>query len=94
MKLKGGGCEANLGGGLYKKRIALPGRGKRNSYRTLIAFKSEEKAFFIYGFAKNMRTNIQANEKVVYKRLAKDLLEMDQKGLQTMIENGKLFEVF
>lgn len=31
--------EAHLGSGLYKKRIASPGKGKRSSYRTLIAFK-------------------------------------------------------
>ena len=31
--------EGDLGGCLYKKRIAMPGQGKRGSYRTLLAFK-------------------------------------------------------
>ena len=29
--------DVDLGGNLYKKRIALPGRGKRGSARTIIA---------------------------------------------------------
>ena len=33
-----------------KKRVALPGHGKRGSLRTLVAFQLDEKAFFIYGF--------------------------------------------
>jgi hypothetical protein len=31
--------DADLGGGLFKKRIALPGRGKSGGARTLIATK-------------------------------------------------------
>jgi hypothetical protein len=64
--------EANLGGGLYKKRIAMPGKGKRGSYRTLIAFKDKQKAFFVYGFAKNVRDNTSENETKIYRQLAKD----------------------
>ncbi len=45
--------DANLGGQVYKKRVALAGRGKSGGARTLVAFKSHDKAFFMYGFAKN-----------------------------------------
>jgi hypothetical protein len=38
--------ETNLGSGLYKKRIAKKGQGKRGSYRMLVAFKDGEKIFF------------------------------------------------
>ena len=38
--------DGNLGSGLYKKRVSMAGKGKRGSYRTLLAFKKEEKAFF------------------------------------------------
>jgi len=34
--------DTNLGGGLYKKRIARKGQGKRSGYRTIIAFKQIE----------------------------------------------------
>ena len=42
--------DADLGGHVVKKRVALPGRGKRGGSRTLVAFEHERCAFFIYGF--------------------------------------------
>lgn len=92
-EMKKGLYEANLGSGLYKKRIALSGKGKRGGYRTLIAFKEEKRAFFIYGFAKNVCDNISESEKTIYRQLAKDLLNMDAIAIRKMMDNGKLFEV-
>jgi hypothetical protein len=85
--------EANLGGGLYKKRIAISGKGKRSGYRTLVAYKKGEKAFFIYGFSKNTQSNITESELKIYRRLAKDILEMDSTMIKKMVSNGKLVEV-
>lgn len=45
-ELQNGLFEANSGSGLYKKRVAIAGKGKSGGYRTLLAFKNEEKAFF------------------------------------------------
>lgn len=83
----------NLGGGLYKKRIAMPGKGKQGGYRTLLAFKQGEKAFFVYGFAKNVMDNINEKEREVYKSLAKELLSLNEKALENMIKIGSLIEV-
>ena len=85
--------EANLGSNLYKKRIASPGKGKRGGYRTLIAFKTNEKAFFLYGFAKNVRDNIDEKEQRVYRKLARDMLAMSAQDIQKLVNDGKLFEV-
>lgn len=52
MEIEMGLVDANLGGNLLKKRIALPGRGKRGSVHTLLAVKYGDKAFFLYGFEK------------------------------------------
>lgn len=41
--------EADLGGGLCKKRIALPVQGKSGSTRTLVAKKHEDAIFFLAG---------------------------------------------
>ncbi len=83
----------NLGSGLYKKRVPMPGKGKSGSYRTLIAFKQDEKAFFIHGFSKNAKDNIDSKEKEIYKELASILLNADSKTLANMIEMGSLIEV-
>jgi hypothetical protein len=85
--------EGKLGSGLYKKRVALPGRGKRGSHRTLIAFRKGETAFFVYGFAKNDRDDIDEREKKLYRQLAKDFLDMDEDTINEMLEKNKLFEV-
>jgi hypothetical protein len=54
--------DAELGGGLIKQRIARPGKGKSGGYRTVIVYRSGELAVFMYGFAKNVRENIEDRE--------------------------------
>lgn len=54
--------DADLGGHLFKKRVALGGRGKSGGARTLLVYRAGDKAFFVYGFAKNARANISAKE--------------------------------
>lgn len=83
----------HLGGGLYKKRVAMQGRGKRGGYRTLLAFKKNEIAFFLYGFAKNVQANVGEKEHAVYKELAKALLDLDEDKRHEMIKLGSLIEV-
>lgn len=45
--------EADLGGGVCKKRIALPGQGKSGSVRTLVAKKHSEAIIFLVGREKS-----------------------------------------
>lgn len=85
--------DGNLGSGLYKKRIAMQGKGKRGSYRTLLAFKQERHAFFVYGYSKNVKANVNTKEQAVYKNLAKTLLSLDDKTLKNMLKMGVLIKV-
>jgi hypothetical protein len=85
--------DANLGGGLYKKRVAKKDQGKRSGYRTIIAFKQNDRAIFIYGFAKNERDNINHKEEISYKKLAKYFLELTDANLNMLIKNSVLTEV-
>lgn len=57
LELAAGLHNGNLGAGLYKKRIQMPGQGKRGGYRTLIAFKQNVRTFFVHGFSKNQKDN-------------------------------------
>lgn len=50
--------DADLGGGVVKKRVGLAGRGKRGGARTLVATNKGNRWFFVYGFEKNDRANI------------------------------------
>ena len=42
--------DADLGGGVVKKRIALPGKGKSGGSRTIVANRKNSHWFFVYGF--------------------------------------------
>ncbi len=85
--------EASLGSGLYKKRVAKSGYGKSGSYRKLVAFLVKEKAFFVYGFSKNNRSDINEKEQKIYRQLAKHFLSMTENEIQKMLMDRKLYEV-
>ncbi len=85
--------DADLGGHVFKKRVATGGRGKSGGVRTLLAYKTGDKAFFVYGFAKNVRSNIKADELDGLKKLAKELLGYTDRQLEQAICNGALMEV-
>ncbi|WP_363322845.1 type II toxin-antitoxin system RelE/ParE family toxin [uncultured Alcanivorax sp.] len=57
-EMERGLIDANLGGHVVKKRVAVGGQGKSGGMRTLLAYRVGDKAFFVYGFAKSARANI------------------------------------
>jgi hypothetical protein len=65
--LETGQPAANLGGGVYKVRLARPGKGKSGGYRVIVFFKSGERTFYVYGFAKSVRANISEKDEAVPK---------------------------
>jgi hypothetical protein len=85
--------DADLGGHVLKKRVALAGRGKRSGVRTLLAYKAGNRAFFVYGFAKNALENISARELKALKHFAKILLDLGERELTQAIMDGALIEV-
>jgi hypothetical protein len=85
--------DANLGGHIIKKRVALGGRGKSGGVRTLLAFRLNDKAFFMYGFAKNQQSNITDKELKALKLLAAKLLAYDSSQLAIAIAAHELYEV-
>jgi hypothetical protein len=85
--------EADLGGGLLKKRIARPGKGKSSGFRTLIATNRENRWIFVYGFPKNERSNIDKNEAEALKKLATELLSLTSEALETAKDDNELMEI-
>lgn len=93
VEMEHGLIDASLGGNVYKKRIAMKDRGRRGGARTLIATRFKETAFFMYGFAKNVRTNISKKERKALKMLAQQLLAYSTSGLEKAMMVGEFFEV-
>jgi len=68
----------NLGGGLYKVRTPGFGRGKSGGFRTVVVFKEEDITIFVYGFSKTGKDNLDKEELKYFKKLTKDLLEINR----------------
>lgn len=93
-EMAAGSVDAHLGGRVVKKRIAVPGRGKSGGARTIVATNLGDRWFFLYGFAKNERADIDRDELKLFQEVARDLLGLDPRQLQTAIEAGEITEVF
>jgi len=91
--LEEGQPDANLGGDVYKVRIARPGEGKSGGYRVVILFKKKKRTFFVYGFAKSNRDSIDQKEEKVYKELAKKYLNSTDEVINYLVKTRKLVEI-
>ena len=84
---------ANLGGNLFKIRVKRENSGKSSGFRTIIVYKENEKAIFLYGFGKNEQDNISKTELSYFKKLGNDFLALDEKKIKQLIEQKSLFEI-
>jgi hypothetical protein len=85
--------DADLGGSVVKKRVALPGRGKSGGARVLVATNRNDRWFFVFGFEKSDRANVTADELAALQLLAADLLRLSSKELTVLAERGALQEI-
>ena len=92
-EMERGLIDADLGGGVVKKRVALPNRGKSGSTRTLIATNKNNRWFFMLGFEKNQRDNISSSELKKLKDVAFDLLQMSSEQLNDFLSHQQIEEI-
>lgn len=85
--------DADLGGGIVKKRVGLAGRGKSGGVRTLLATNRSGRWFFVFGFEKNDRANINDQELEALQTLAADLLQRTELQLDAAVSDGSLVEM-
>lgn len=85
--------DADLGGGVIKLRISRHGQGKSGGFRTIVLYKAAEKAFFVYGFAKNDRSNIRPDEESTFRKAAPYLMSLTDEQISQLIRNGQFTEV-
>jgi hypothetical protein len=92
-QFEAGQTDVDLGSGVYKVRGARPGAGKSGGYRVIVFFRSGERTFFRYGFAKSARDNIDEKELRNHKQAAKFLLALNDKQLDALVETGQYTEI-
>lgn len=85
--------DADLGGCVIKQRVSREGQGRSKGYRVLIAFRTQKRAFFMFGFAKNEYGNIKEDELKSLKEIADKWFKVDDKEIKRSIINGSLQEV-
>jgi hypothetical protein len=87
-----GQIDADLGGEVIKQRIARPGQGRSRGYRTIILFRRGAKAFFVYGFSKSQRANINDGEAQQFREAAKIVLSLTENALAARLKEGDFVE--
>ena len=85
--------DASLGGHIVKKRVARTGFGKRGGYRTIVAKKVDQHWFFLFGFEKSERSNIDQVELRVLQEIGETLLAFTEAELNGALQSGELLEI-
>jgi hypothetical protein len=93
LEMAQGLMDADLGGGVVKKRIGFAGRGKRGGVRTLLATNKGSRWFFVFGFEKSERVNVADDELAALQELAQELLAFSMSQLGTAVRDGALLEI-
>jgi len=85
--------EADLGGGVIKKRLARPGQGRSGGFRLIICFRRELRTFFIYAYAKSGQSDIGPNDLKTFRAAAKRLFALTEQELDQAVTTGRLLEL-
>jgi hypothetical protein len=92
-EVEGGIVDADLGGGLIKKRVPRCGGGKSGGYRTIIAYRRGARAFFIFGFAKSEMDNIDDKDLAELRDAARQYDRLTEEEINCAVADGKLKEL-
>ena len=93
LRAETGLIDADLGGGVIKQRLAREGQGKWGGFRSIILFRRGLRAFFVYGFAKNVQDNIKQDELKAFRKLADEMFALDDKALAAAMKNRTVTEI-
>lgn len=93
QRAEAGLIDADLGGGLIKQRIARAGAGKSGGFRTIMIYRFQSRAIFVFGFAKSGLANIGQEEEAAFRKSAKIVLALSEAAIEAAIKNGTFVEV-
>ena len=88
-----GRFDADLGGDVFKQRVARKGGGKSGGFRTILLFRIGGHCFFAHGFAKNEKANVSAKELKALRKLAETLLALSAEDIKLALAAGELREL-
>lgn len=92
-EMRAGLIDADLGGSLVKKRMAVSGGGKRGGARVLVATNRGDRWIFLLGFMKNAQDNLAPGDLAPLRGWAAELLALTGKQLDRAKQDGRLHEI-
>ena len=84
---------SDLGGGVFKARVARKGEGSSGGYRVITLLRHQDKAFLVGAYAKNAKSNLSKTELQEFKLKAKDYLSLSIDQINTQLALGLLREI-
>ncbi|HTW80582.1 MAG TPA: type II toxin-antitoxin system RelE/ParE family toxin [Terracidiphilus sp.] len=88
-----GPFDADLGGGVFKYRLARGGEGSSGGARALIAMKAGRRAVLMFGFEKKDMANIKPDELKAYRKAARIYLGYSEEEVTAIVKRKALFEL-
>ena len=87
--------DADLGGSLYKKRLAREGGGKRGGYRLIVGYKDphSERVVFLFGFPKSDAENITSQARDAFSLAAEAFIKASDEAVTKLIAEKKYREL-
>lgn len=90
-----GGGEADLGAGLFKKRVRRPGGGKSGGYRVIIAYlpPHSNRMLMAYAFAKNAASTLTPQGHEALSKVAQGFMTASDEQLTELLASRDVIEV-
>jgi hypothetical protein len=85
--------DADLGGGVFKFRLAREGEGTSGGARSIEAMSRGQRIVMMFGFEKKNLSNIDAKELKGFKKLAKIYFERSELEMDSLVKGGELTEI-
>ena len=92
-EMRKGIIHADLGGNVYKQRVAVPGRGKRGGSRVIVAANLQDRWVFVHCYLKKDQDDVAPDDVIAFKEFARVYLNLSGGALQIAVERGILEEL-
>ena len=89
-EMRKGIIHADLGGNVYKQRVAIPGRGKRGGSRVIVAANLRDRWIFVHCYFKGDKADMTPDEEYAFKDFARVYLQLTEDTIRMALERGVL----
>lgn len=89
-----GEFDSDLGGGVFKFRLARHGEGTSGGARAIVAMKAGRRLVLMFGFEKKDQANIKADELRAFRKAARVYLSYSEEEMTSIVKGKSLTEIF